>query len=1129
MTVIDLVDRERARLRVAMVLAGVTLAAGVTAVLLALATLALGGARWIQLPRPLPLIAWAVAAAIVGGTLWWTVQALASRGSRARVAEAIERERALRAGSLRGALEVAGRGSLGRRGAEQVVSRLERAARTPTTAHGRGLRNVLAPDLQSGARWRAGIGLSTAAFAFLTLGASRSMSPDGWRALAHPVRAWQGTLAPALVIDAPPVVLRGERVQVRVSAVDRREITLHQRATGTAWRSSRHPVSDVRAVVTVGPVDADLVLVAYDGRTASDTVVIRVTDHPFVGDVSMRATFPTYLRREAEVLPTGEPARLPRGTVVTITGHASIALEDVELTSGGDTVRLAVNGHSFRGRIVANDPGRWTWSARGLKAPIADVPPPIEIDVIPDSVPQVEIVEPGADTIVTGREELPISIAAVDDHGLATVTLQSWRQPATGRQAQPAVEARLGPPSGTQWNGSTTIDLQARGLRPGDALHVVAIATDGSPWAQSAMSRELVIRIPTSSEQREMARDASDSAVAAAGAAVSAQRDLERRTADAARARTQSAADGQSSSSNGSRDAMSFEQAERARALTEEQRAMLDRIDELKRSAADMEEQLRQAGALDSGLAARLAEARAMLDEALTPELADQMRKLEEALKNLSADEARSAMGDLREQQQRLREQLEKSAEMLKRAALEGTMQTLRDEAAELAAAERALADSLARNLEARDSAAARRENARDLEQRSRELSSDVSQLSQRLAKENAETGARKTDAAQQQAAASAEAMQRAAQSMSGDQQANAQQRANQQNAQQTAQQNQQQQRGAQAADEAAKAMERAAQQLADARASQIDEWKSELTGELDQSIQEMLQLARQQERLEQQVRQGANRENLRGDQSALQQGVQKAGERLEAAGQKSSLLSPQSQRAAGEARAKVEQATRELTEGKNQGQTAGAMRDASEALNRAAASLVRDRDRANSASSASGFSEMLQQLQEMAQRQGGLNAQAAGLMQLPGGLQSAEAQERARQLAREQRSLARDLENLGDPTGRAEDLAREAQRIAEALNAGGLDEATIQRQQRLFRRMLDAGRTLEQDEQDDSGRREAQAAKPGETVTPTGPGRGEDAVRFREPTWNELRGLAPEERRAVLEYFKRINGGGAP
>ena len=34
----------------------------------------------------------------------------------------------------------------------------------------------------------------------------------------------------------------------------------------------------------------------------------------------------------------------------------------------------------------------------------------------------------------------------------------------------------------------------------------------------------------------------------------------------------------------------------------------------------------------------------------------------------------------------------------------------------------------------------------------------------------------------------------------------------------------------------------------------------------------------------------------------------------------------------------------------------------------------------------------------------------------------------------------------------------------------------------------------------------------------------GKAATRFQPPAWNELRGLTPEERRLVLEYFKKIN-----
>jgi hypothetical protein len=72
---------------------------------------------------------------------------------------------------------------------------------------------------------------------------------------------------------------------------------------------------------------------------------------------------------------------------------------------------------------------------------------------------------------------------------------------------------------------------------------------------------------------------------------------------------------------------------------------------------------------------------------------------------------------------------------------------------------------------------------------------------------------------------------------------------------------------------------------------------------------------------------------------------------------------------------------------------------------------------------------------------------------------------------------------------------------------------------------MLDAGRSLEKDERDDQGKREAKAAEGVESFAPADrDASGRAASRFREPQWDELRGLSAEERRAVLEYFRRIN-----
>jgi hypothetical protein len=331
--------------------------------------------------------------------------------------------------------------------------------------------------------------------------------------------------------------------------------------------------------------------------------------------------------------------------------------------------------------------------------------------------------------------------------------------------------------------------------------------------------------------------------------------------------------------------------------------------------------------------------------------------------------------------------------------------------------------------------------------------------------------------------------------------------------------------------------MEQAAAELAEARARQIDEWKQELSSEIDQSVQELTQLAREEQRLEERARQGETGDALRAAQGALQQGVERASDRLQQAGKQSSLLSQQSQRQVAEARRKVADATETLSQGSGSSQSASALRQASESLNRAAAALVRDRERVNAAKSASGFEEMIQQMQELAKQQGQLNAQSQGLMGMPssqGGPGGEQGREAARRLARQQRALGEALDEAAEMSdagaARAKQMADEARRIAAALEGGQIDQATLARQERLFRRMLDAGKSLEKEEREDTDRREARAAEGGDPFAPSGgDARGASATRFREPSWEELRGLSPEERSAVIEYFRRINAQQAP
>ncbi|HEX6317131.1 MAG TPA: Ig-like domain-containing protein [Gemmatimonadaceae bacterium] len=1166
MSLFELVERERRALARLLNTSGLALVIGAIGAVLAVGALALGSARWLSLPRVVPFLLWLVAAGLLALgvrliSLWRGRMATLSG-----VAQQIERERALRDGSIRGTIEVAGSGALGRLGAEAMAKRLGDVGRKP-----------LAPALRRRLFQWVGVGAVAAVVGAVALAAGTATAPDGWAALLHPLRAWNGELLEGVRMDSLPAsVLRGERISITVRAPGRREVTLAHRRTGATWRKVRLPVIDGVATSRLEPLDADLTLYATDGRALSDTTVVRVVERPFIGEVNIRAQFSGYLGRQSEVIPLGDPIRVPQGTRLTVEGTSSTELREVTLTRGATTLILRPDGLRFSGPIPAVT-GRYEWAAIGHKGPITDVPPALEIEVVPDSAPQVEILSPGGDTTVTAGDSLSLSVMATDDHGIMSVAIRSWIIDGRG-QRRDLPERRHAVDDEGQWSGETPLRVDA--LRPGDALHAIASATDGSPWKLTGESREITIRLPTLSEQRDAIRDAADTAVARATATAAAQRQLQQRTQDASKQR---------------QNQMSYESAEQAKALAREQRQLADRMEQIKSSAQQLEKQLKEAGALDSALQRQLEEAQKLLQDALTPELAEQLRKLEQASQQLSNEDARQAMTDLAQQQQKLREQLEKSVEMLKRAALEGAMSTMTDEAKELAERQRQIADSLARARNAEDRTEAQRA-AKELAEKTREFSEEIRTLQQRLQQQKAEAGTERVNEAERRTQQSAEAMERAAQNaqrdtaraqnaqrdtsggqkaqqdttrgqnaqrdtaraqmgqqqqqggqqgrqggqqqgqqggqqqgrQGGQQQGAQQQGGQQQGGQQQGAQNRRDQSVEDAARQAAAAMDDAARELSQAREQQVAEWKQELTTELDRSIQEMIQLAREQQNLEQQARKGTSPDALRAQQGSLQQGVEKSAERLQDAATRSSLLTQRSLRSVADARKRVEDATAQTRSTTNAQQIAAAMKEASEALNGAAASLVRDRERATESSSATGFAEMLKQLQEMAQQQGSLNSAAQSLLPRMSNQVDARAQQESRQLARQQRDVAAKLDDVGDrdDSGRAAELAKEARQIAAALEAAQLDPSVIERQQRLFRKMLDAGRLMEEEEREDTGKREAKSWTGSEVFTPEATNAsGRAANRFQAPTWNELRGLTPDERRIVLEYFKRING----
>nr|MBA3521667.1 hypothetical protein [Gemmatimonadales bacterium] len=648
--------------------------AGWAALGLGAGALLLGAAAWLVrldwLSAPYwVLVAWALALAALAIVAWLAWRAQATLSS-ARVARQLEERGAWRQGTLTALLDSAAPGT-----SESLLDLADRTQAAELFRRGDEAVEPLARPVRA-------LALAGAAVLLLGLTAFASADPVGGAASAlwHPRRAWDATVAPVRLRAAGSLVDRGDSVEFEVEAFGRRSATFWVRAPGESWRPRGVRLDSLgRAKVWSGALQSDLYARVSSGTRNSDTVLVRVRLPVFLGSLTVTAHYPAYLGMESEPVPTGgDTLILPAGTRLETRGEATAPLARAIWSAGTRERRLAVTAGRFSGSFVPQVSAEYRLTlTTDNGAPLAGDTVRLPVRIVADSVPQVGIPVPGADTLAPLSLELPLVIDARDDHGITSVTVESRRISRLGVTDSTQRQNLVIPPQRPDHAIlAHTLDLNQRGLLPGDTVRYSAVARDNTPGRQAGRSREFVLRLPTMSEVRAAQREATETVSSQLDSMSASSRRLERQTEDLARERARPA-DG---AGERSEESLSFEESKRAEGVAKSQRELMQQAEALKESLESLRKSAEAAGVGDSAWQRQLEEIRDQLDRALSPELRERLAELEQALKNLDAEQAKAALERLAEAQKELREALERSRELFRRAALEGDLANLTQE-----------------------------------------------------------------------------------------------------------------------------------------------------------------------------------------------------------------------------------------------------------------------------------------------------------------------------------------------------------------------------------------------------------------------------------------------------------------
>jgi len=1029
------------------------------------------------------LVGWAVAVVAVLGAV---VRGWRHRGRLAldAIARVLEEDGVSRRGALTGLLVPPVDGTSG------DLYRLADRSRASELAES-GRREV-APMAQA-ARGRAAAAASLFLFGVLLIasaGPVRGAAAQLWR----PKAAWDRTTAPVTLQASDTIVDRGHSVDLELAAVGRRSAALWTRSPGEAWRSESVALDEAgRATRTTEPLASDLHARLVSGTRSSETITVRVRLPAFLGALAVVARYPPYLGLADEPLPTGgDTLLLPAGTVLATSGEATTMLAEANWLVATTSHPLTVTGSTFQGQFVPRNSGVYRLAIRTADGgSLGGDIPRLPIRVVSDSAPSVEVPVPGRDTLLPSTLRIPIVVDARDDHGLREIRLTSRRISRLGVVNEPRLE-RIPLPEGQPDRAIVSYDfnLSARSLLPGDSVRYLVEVVDNAPRPNIGRSREYRLRLPTLREIRARTREATAELEQRLDSLAKASRRIERRTEDLSRERTR----GEQGRTAGQEESLAFEDAKRAEAAAQDHETLVRQAEAMRDALDALRETAEAAGLDDPDWQARLEEIRQQLDRALSPEIREKLAELQQALLELNAQRTRDALERLAEAQRELREVLERSRDLFRRAALEGDLANLEQDARELAArqeqwnSEVGSADSMQAAAEERDLAAETDSLAKVLEQLAEALEREGVTDANDLVRQAMEAAQQMLDAAEQ--------------AQSGDRSA-----------------------AEQSGRQALQQLQPLGNQIGAERSGLQQRWREEIAAALDRGLTEVSRLTERQLELERAIRSDAPPGRVLADQGAIEEGVENLIQQMQRASGKNALVSPGIAGALAQAQLQMRRAREGLASAMpNVRDAAEQAGQAVDALNAAAYQMVRSRGDVTGAGTGSGLAEALERLSELAKQQGQLGERAGGLIPLAGG---GMLREQLRRLAQEQRQLAEELERIRAsgqlPNSGA--LAEEARDLARRLEAGRLDQQTVERQQRLFRRMLDAGRTLQGREEDERKERQSQTATGDNIRLPPALGalvnRGASGPQI--PSWEELQRFSPEERRLVVEYFRRL------
>ena len=794
---------------------------------------------------------------------------------------------------------------------------------------------------------------------------------------------------------------------------------------------------------------------------------------------------------------------VPYGTRIKIHARFSKDVDQGQIVFSDSTVLpLIADKKNATTDFLAITPGTYHIEITDKEGLRNDDPIEYPIRIRADEYPVVEITRPGVDIDLSEDMLLLLSILAEDDYGFSRFELSYFIE----NEPEDTISKTIEYAKGRETSFDYIWNLNEIALVPNDVVMywVRAYDNDRVTGPKMALSRVFSARFPSIDEIIREVTEERQQQVDDVEEIARKERELSEELSELTREFQRETE-------------VSYEQREDLREAMQRQQELLEDLQNTADQYEETTEKVTEQQLAAMEIVEKMMEIQKLLDEVSTEEMREAMKQLQEALDSMDPEELKRAAEQFQLSQEEMMERLDRTLSLLKRMQIEQRIEDMKSLADKLSEME----DQVSEGLKSGEMSP---EDAAKMQDRITKGSELLEKGTQELADMMSEFPDMPSDKAQE----IADDISQKEPSEKSNQCSN------------NMKSNQMKQSQSQAS-ELSNIFKNSSEKLCQLQQQMQMQISEETLAAIRKAIYGLLDISTRQENLiDKMALNPRDREKARGlieDAAAVKSGLSRVINGIFEAAQKDFMIPPSIGALLGNAGRDLERMLLELEQGRGYGASPPAQ-EALASINLATEKLLETMEKMGNSSSCGGGSQsFFQQMQNMCNKQGGINSATIPLTQgqgqgqsQPGGL-SMDQQAAATRLAAEQEAVQKSMKELAaeasersDIAGRMDYIIGEMEEVIKDLRNKGADERTLQRQERILSRMLDIQKSVHRREYE-----EKRTSRTGEDIARKSPDQlpedlGERRDLLQQQLLRALNQPYPREYEALIkDYFKSL------